>query len=100
MKKSIATLICGAALGLAASVPAQTTSLDLGTTVQDKACAALALKVVGMKRRAAVDQSKADGIALRVVRNGKTAYPGTMDYRANRLNLELENNRVAAARCG
>ena len=100
MKKAIATLLCIAGTGLAAPVPAQTTPLDLGTTIEDKACAALALKVVGMKRRAAADLSKKDRIPVRVVRNGKTVYPGTMDYRANRLNLELEKNRVVTARCG
>ena len=100
MKKVIATLLCVAGTGLAAPVPAQTTVLDLGTTVEDKACAALAMKVVGMKRSAAAELSKKNGIPVRVVRNGKTFYPGTMDYLANRSNLELERNRVAAARCG
>lgn len=53
-----------------------------------------------MSRKAVADLAKKSRIPLRVLRNGKTTYAGTMDYRINRLNLELENNRVATARCG
>lgn len=42
MKKVIAILLCVAGTGLAAPLPAGTTILDFGTTVEDQACAALA----------------------------------------------------------
>lgn len=71
--------------------------LDAPSTV---ACEKLAAGVVGLTQKAAEGLAKKAGVVTRVMRRGDQDQSATTDYRADRLNLNLNKGRVASAKCG
>ena len=83
-----------------ADVPSNLKILELGGVDGRQVCEALATRVTGLTKQAATRLAKKGKVSVRVVRDGKKSIFVTMDYRDDRLNLELEQGRVTGAKCG
>ncbi len=56
--------------------------------------------LVGKTEAEAVSEIKSRGMRARVRRRDKKGYPGTMEVRTDRVNLELDDGKVTYARVG
>ncbi|MBK1682315.1 hypothetical protein [Rhodoferax fermentans] len=74
--------------------------LHPGDPTQEGACQSVALTIVGQSFAHAEQLAKQHQLLLRRYRQDQHSYPGTMDVRPDRLNVDLQKGRVFAARCG
>ena len=64
---------------------------------------AVAVEVIGMTEEQAIQTIEgvsSEELTYRVVRRDDESYPMTMDYRINRINLEIDNGLVSKASIG
>jgi hypothetical protein len=100
MKQRVVILVLLAALVSPVVLLAQEPlilDLDAPSTV---ACETLVAGVVGLSQKAAEGLAKNAGVAIRVMRRGERDQAATTDFRADRLNLNLNQGLVASAKCG
>lgn len=64
------------------------------------ACQALSKSVIGKTGEEARAMGREAGVSVRTARIDKESFMLTMDYRPERLNIEIDAGVVAAARCG
>ena len=74
--------------------------LHPGDPTQEGACQSVAQAIVGHTLAHAQRLAKQQQLLLRRYRQDQQNYPGTMDVRPDRLNVDLQKGRVFAARCG
>jgi hypothetical protein len=96
MTKSIALILLSAIAALAQAQPAG----PVAVPTTDR-CNAFAQSLMGKRYddnvKACVDEQK---FTARVVARDNARYAATMDYRPDRVNLQLEHNRITQASCG
>lgn len=107
MKSIVAAAL--AALALAACQPSQPTQPSSSAAPAPAASAAatagacspeLLAALKGLELSAAQARLDAAQVPHRVVRDGDQSFPVTADHRPDRVSLEVEAGKVAAASCG
>lgn len=96
MKKTPTSLLAALCITAAAGAHAA----DAGTDQLDK-CNAFGQSVINLPYDAALqEQAAGKKLRIRLVAQDGKYFPATMDYRPDRLNIEVEKLKVVRAFCG
>lgn len=82
--------------------PIPTTSMSTGMPDMEPSQATkdMAKKVIGMHEKDAITAIEGIGDSYRIARRDDESFALTMDYRPDRINLEIDNDIVTAANIG
>jgi hypothetical protein len=89
-----------ATLSLSVMGQAEPNILQLSDAAQQQACAALSQQVLGKSKARTLALSKSRSVPVRLTRQDGVEFPQTLDYRLERLNIELRHGKVVRAYCG
>ena len=90
----------GTSTSTANPTPNPTSSMGVPNMEPTQTTKDMAKKVIGMHEKDAIAAIQEIGDSYRIARRDKENFALTMDYRPNRINLEIDNDIVTAANIG